>query len=59
MRSSEAWRISDFEPPRDGRARRVFGICTDGFWMMASKAQTNSETQETREEAADGPLMDG
>jgi RNA polymerase primary sigma factor len=25
---------------------------------MASKAQTNSETQETREEAADGPLMD-
>src|SRR3954447_6426038 len=26
--------------------------------MMASKAQTNSETQETREEAADGPLMD-
>jgi RNA polymerase primary sigma factor len=25
---------------------------------MASKAQTNGETQETREEAADGPLMD-
>src|SRR5512145_385245 len=25
---------------------------------MASKATTNAETQETREEAADGPLMD-
>jgi len=38
--------------------RHFFGFFANRFFVMASKATTNAETQESREEAADGPLMD-